>query len=316
MKNIIIVLLLLISANALCQQETEEPSETKDSAIFYPSLMQMELKCNDKTVTRKINIEEEDVITILLKNVFKTRAKEYYLKQVDIKDLSSAIKFGKTDVISVLKNEMLTQDVSTIIDTSKIDVTFTIANLEPGKSYKYLVMFNDEIEDQFYVIVDEIIHFEINIGPLFSGMPNPDFVESSVTKDNTGNTDTIMIQDNGTKSKINFALGGVFHPWGYNPRAKISWRNIFIYLGIPFNEKLGENFLLGLGFGYRGISLIGGAHIGTIKRLADGYNLNTRYPKADFDLEKIKVNDIQIRLFAGIALDLDIVGKLFTGLKK
>ena len=303
MKNIILVLLLLISANALCMNESGKSTIANDTIVFRPSLLQMEFRWNGNVVeSRKINIEENDVLTVVIKNVLKMLGRDYTIKQVDIVDLSSAIKFG---TISIPKSEY---------DLETTDVTFTITNLEQGKSYKFLVMYKETIQDYFYVVVDEIIHFEINIGPFFSGMPKPDFVETPITKDNSGNADTVMINNHGTNSQLTFAIGGVFHPWGYNPRAKISLRNTFIYLGFPLSETIGENFLLGLGFGYRGISLIGGIHIGKIKRLADGYTLNTRYPKSDFDLEKAKVNDIKIHPFAGITLDLSIVGKLFSGL--
>lgn len=303
MKNIILVLLLLISANALCMNESSISNVAKDTIVFRPSLLQMEFKWNSNVVkSRKFNIEEDDVLTVVIKNVLRMLGNDYNIRQVDAINLSDAIKFG---TISIPKSEY---------DLETTDVTFTIANFKPGKSYTYLVMYKETIQDYFYVVVEEIIHFEINIGPFFSGMPKPDFVETPITKDNTGNTDTVMINDHGTNSQLTFAIGGVFHPWGYNPRAKISLRNTFIYLGFPLGETIGENFLLGLGFGYRGISLIGGIHIGKTKRLADGYTLNTRYPKSDFDLEKAKVNDVKIHPFAGITLDLAIVGKLFSGL--
>jgi len=147
-------------------------------------------------------------------------------------------------------------------------------------------------------------------------MPNPDYQEFSVTKDITGNADTVLVKDNGTKNQLNFAFGGVFHPWGYNPRAKISLRNVFLFLGLPLNQALGENFLLGVGVGARGFNIMGGVHVGTTKQLSNGYNLNTRYPKKDFDLDKTIIKDIQFSYFIGVALDLDIVGKIFTSIKK
>jgi len=342
MKNFILILLLLISANALCQSTIEKSTcdslifATRDSVktaildsikksksetiveqpkpVYHQSLLKLELKKNNSNVSRKINIEEDDVVTVVLKNVFKERAKEYYIKQVVVQDLSSAIKFGKTD-LSFLTNDSLTEKYK-ITDTLPVtDVTFTISNLEQGKSYKYLVMYKDTIEDQFYVTVDEIIHFEINIGPVFSSLQNPDFKSFTATRDQNGNEDSVTIKDNGTNNQLNFVIAGVFRPWGYDPRANVSLKNFFIMLGIPLNKTLGEHFLFGCGFGARGINIVAGLHIGTKNRLADGFNLNTKYSSQDIDLEKIVTKEISFAYFAGLVLDLGIVGKLFSSIK-
>lgn len=179
-------------------------------------------------------------------------------------------------------------------------------------SYKLKSADTNTIFD-FYVEVHEITHIEAGIGPVFSNLEFNNYILTSIPGDSTG---SMTIKNIGTKNQIDFVLGAIIRPWGYDQRGNFGdWHNAFLYfgLGLNSNKKFYENLYVGAGFGFRAFSIVGGIHISPVEMLLDGYTENGKYKSNEIDkIDNIKTTSTKINIFGGLLIDLSIFDNVFS----
>jgi len=304
-KIIFIIIALLLSIPNLSAQV-----EGKDYKFeFFKNGIKM-----DSSSTHKFVVYENDICHVK----FFDRLKEEVinLKLIEEQELKNPINFGS------FGNKIQKSDRNPKDDTlhPKKDTlyshNFYVAALKPDNLNSYDIIAEGTDDDtlhlyEFYVEVHKLTHIEAGIGPVFSNMEYNNFQLTSIPGDTTGSK---TIKNNGTSNQIDFVLGAIIRPWGYDERAGFSIWNTFMYFGLGVNNKqvVFENVYLGIGAGYRGFDILFGIHIAGVKQLLNGYSVDRTYGKNDIDdIDKITTTKTKVNVFGGLLIDLGIFSNVF-----
>ncbi len=292
----------------------------------------------------KYIVYENDVCEIIVKNE-GIDVTNYRLEVLEEQELKSPVKFNaytkmalqdscKFFLTGLKPNKLINYQIKEVIPgdeyeeekkslTSTFTSTYDSLKQEAVKMnldtvYKIETSYKNRGNDtvtlkSFVVEVHEITHIEGAMGLVYSNLEYNSYELTTVPGDTAG---AKKIVNNGTANRLDFTLGAIIRPWGYDQRGEL-WdpRNTYLYFGLGFGDKgkVFENIYLGLGYGYRAFNFTAGVHLSSVKELIYGYEENKLYKKSDIDdIKKVITSKFKANFFAGVLIDFSIFSKVFS----
>jgi len=201
-------------------------------------------------------------------------------------------------------NKDIPKEIKSNNNSFERNVKIPVTNLERGKVYTYAVKYDDYVIDKFVIVVEENLTVDASIGFAYSIIDVPKYEFSK------NENDTVIIVNKNEKPQVNTVFGLLIRPWGYNPAKFLNANNLLFFVGIPLNEKIGDNIYSGFGLGTHGFSIIAGINLFRKQSLISDYGINIPIVNS---LKNKSIDDILKKEWtSGFFISINLDPKIFN----
>lgn len=155
---------------------------------------------------------------------------------------------------------------------------------------------------------------EASIGPVVSSAK---LISHELQRLSIDGENFISLTEQRSDGQMSVVAGALLRPWGYNPLRRIGDSDWFtktaFYVATPLSGEILKEFYFGIGYGTRGITLVGGTHMFRITKPLSTVVLDEVIQAAPWQQSVSDLTNSRIKLspFVGIQLNSSLFSTFF-----
>ena len=158
------------------------------------------------------------------------------------------------------------------------------------------------------------VYAEASIGPIVSTSRTVTHTADQFTVEGEPR---VVLNETEQGGRVEVAAGALLRPWGYNPLASPhGWgklRSLALYAATPLSGRFLESLYAGVGWGARGITVVGGVHVYERTTPLDGVTVGVPQAAPAWldEADELTRRDVHAAAFVGIQLNSSLFGSFF-----